>query len=317
MRRVIPSPKKQREALLTAAQKSASREKTWSRLSPEEKLLYRDAMNKNWSKFLKNKAVEVIPPKDAMAIRQKAAKSNSTVAILPSRFVKTDKNEAERTPTNPLPILASSRWVVQGFKDKLLLSLRTDAPTVHKTTIALICQYAASMSWKLSAADVEAAFLKADEQDRELYAEVPPEGLPGVPAGSLIRLLKAVFGQGDAPRRWYQKLSKAAVAKGFRVSQLDPCLFMLEKFQGEKLVLHGMFGSHVDDLLSAGDDHFYDIMHELDEEVGFGSFKYYQFKYCGRMYSQNEKTFEVTVDMKPYTENLTTVKLTKEQSNRN
>eukprot|EP00975_Prorocentrum_lima_P033129 6950994-Prorocentrum_lima.AAC.1 len=49
---------------------------------------------------------------------------------------------------------------------------------------------------------------------REVYFRPPPEGLPGLPAGSLLKARKGLFGIPEAPRLWYLELTEKAKGVG-------------------------------------------------------------------------------------------------------
>ena len=54
--------------------------------------------------------------------------------------------------------------------------------------------------WRLKTFDVKTAFLSGKDSDRALYFRPPKEGLPGVEEGSLIKIIKGVYGLKEAPR---------------------------------------------------------------------------------------------------------------------
>ena len=57
----------------------------------------------------------------------------------------------------------------------------------------LIFSFAINYCWDLSKFDVKDAFLTGKENMyRDLYVRPPKEGIPGVPAGSLIQIIKGV-----------------------------------------------------------------------------------------------------------------------------
>ena len=81
---------------------------------------------------------------------------------------------------------------------------------------------------------------------------MPKTGIPGVEPGSLVELLKAVYGLGDAPRAWLDTFTKYAESLGFQRSSFDTCLFYLRK-EGQ---LKGIMGLTVDDIIGGGDAEF-------------------------------------------------------------
>ena len=79
---------------------------------------------------------------------------------------------------------------------------RTDAPTAPQLALHLLFSPAVRSKWKLRTFDVKTAFLSGEEQTRDIYVEPPKDGLPGVPKGSLLKLVKGVYGLKEAPRLW-------------------------------------------------------------------------------------------------------------------
>ena len=74
--------------------------------------------------------------------------------------------------------------------------------------------------------------------------------LIGVPPGTLMRLLKPIYGQADAPRQWFVVARRRLISIGYKPHALDQCLYLLH--HGQDLI--SMIGLHVDDLLGGGDE---------------------------------------------------------------
>ena len=63
-----------------------------------------------------------------------------------------------------------------------------------------------------------------------------------------LKLTGSVYCLRNAPRTWYQRVKKDLEALGWRIHQLDQCVFL--KYDGEELV--GICGVYVDDFIIAG-----------------------------------------------------------------
>ena len=104
---------------------------------------------------------------------------------------------------------------------------------------------------------MQAAFRKGEFQDtdRVLYCWPPKNGsaLPGVQPGSLLLILKGVFGLYYAPRKWWEKISKVLVQIGLEKERMCLGLFTLQFSAG---MLSGVICLHVDDMWKVGDDLF-------------------------------------------------------------
>ena len=147
---------------------------------------------------------------------------------------------------------AKARLVLQGFSDPDLLrgELDTSSPTLSRSSRQILLAIATRKSWLIFISHVATAFPQGDPQTRILWARIPKDAcqLIGVPAGTLMRLLKPIYGQADAPRRWFQVARRRLIAAGYQPHPLDQCLYCL--FHGGQLV--SMIGIHVDDLIGAG-----------------------------------------------------------------
>ena len=224
-----------------------------------------------------------------------------------SRCVLVDKNEGKSTAENPLDTKASARIGVPGYADPDVLGIRKDSPTACREAINVLLAISASKGrdkWALLTADLQAAFLNGEFQDKDrvLYCWPPKNGpaLPGVQSGSLLPILKGVFGLNDAPRKWCEKIPKVLVEIGFRKQGV--CLG-LSTLQSPAGILSGVICLHVDDMLGIGDELFDSKLNELDKLVRFGSMKRQKFDHCGRQHEKHAYG-EITISMKAYIQNL-------------
>ena len=85
---------------------------------------------------------------------------------------------------------------------------------------------------------------------REVYFKPPKGGLPGLPAGCLLRAVKGLFGVPEAPRLWYLEISETALSSGFRRVHAAPCVFVVVEDTGR---VCGILILHVDDGILSGD----------------------------------------------------------------
>ena len=201
--------------LLHHAKAARTKEKQWHALNGREKLLFLEAVSKQWSAWQENAAATVIPPAEAKVI----ARSRDAVTVC-ARGQKQGKSTAE----NHSDTQASARNVVPGYADPNVLDIRRD----HQTLVAkpsMSCWPSVPVKDEkmgITDADVQAAFLKGEfqDEDRVLYCWPPKNGtaLPGVQPGSLLLILKRVFGSNDAPRKWWEKISEV-LKLGLRSSE--------------------------------------------------------------------------------------------------
>ena len=124
---------------------------------------------------------------------------------------------------------AKARLVLQGYSDPDLLSgsLETSSPTLNRTSRQVLLSIGVLNQWEFLCADVATAFLQGDQQARELWCKLPRDActLLNIKPNSLMRLLKPIYGQADAPRAWYQVARRRLEEVGFTQHKLDGCLF--------------------------------------------------------------------------------------------
>ncbi|CAI7823549.1 unnamed protein product [Closterium sp. NIES-53] len=85
---------------------------------------------------------------------------------------------------------------------------------------------AANRGWRIKQMDITTAFLNGIILE-ELYM-LQPEGLDDG-SGRVCRLKKAIYGLKQAPRTWYHKLEETLLAGGFKKSECDHSLFLLQE----------------------------------------------------------------------------------------
>ena len=130
-------------------------------------------------------------------------------------------------------MIAKSRLVVPGDVDPDGENavedggFRTDAPTAPQLAFHLLMSYAVRRQWHLRTFDVSTAFLSGKAHNREIYMRPPPEGLPGVPPGSLLKIVKGAYGLREAPRLWYLKAREVLMECGFEELKTAKACFVL------------------------------------------------------------------------------------------
>ncbi|CAI7880455.1 unnamed protein product [Closterium sp. NIES-54] len=100
---------------------------------------------------------------------------------------------------------------------------------------------AANHGWRIKQMDITTAFLNGIILE-ELYM-LQPEGLDDG-SGRVCRLKKAIYGLKQAPRAWYHKLEETLLAGGFKKSECDHSLFLLQEKEQFLMLL-----VYVDDIL--------------------------------------------------------------------
>ena len=193
---------------------------------------FRTADDKQWKAHIDTGAARIVPPAEAALVPREL------ILPVPSRFVRTNKSK------DPREVEAKSRWVVPGHlapKD----DTRTDAPVAPQVALYLLFSLAANFDWPLGTFDVGDAFLTGKKNERKLYVRPPREGIRGVPNGSLIELVKGVFGLPESPRLWWLEMRDCILKAGFEELTFSPATFVFRDEPGGRIT--GQLVVHVDD----------------------------------------------------------------------
>ena len=91
----------------------------------------------------------------------------------------------------------------------------TFAPVARMEAIRIPIAFAAFMGFKLYQIDVKSAFLNGDLKE-EVFVKQPP-GFEDVELPDhVFKLNKALYGVKQAPKAWYERLSKFLLKNGFK-----------------------------------------------------------------------------------------------------
>ena len=183
-----------------------------------------------------------------------------------------------------------ARLCVRGDQEKC--NLRTDSPTVHKTSLHIFFMLAAQNSWRVQTSDIKCAFLQGEAIDRDVFLKPPKERrIKGV----IWKLKKRAYGFTDAARGFYLELSRTLLDLNCVQSKFDPAVYI---FYDEGGVLAGLILTHVDDLLhGSGNERFNaKVMKPLKQKFQFGSEEKDDFRYIGMHIKQYGDYIEIDQD---------------------
>ncbi|KAI3820245.1 hypothetical protein L1987_07789 [Smallanthus sonchifolius] len=125
-----------------------------------------------------------------------------------------------------------ARLVVQGFyQQKGLDYTKVYAPVARIEAIRLFLAYASYVGFKVYQLDVKSAFLYGKVHE-EVYVTQPPGFEDPQFPNKVYKLDKALYGLHQAPRAWYETLSKHLLSNGFDRGQIDLTLF-ISKAEGD------------------------------------------------------------------------------------
>eukprot|EP00435_Cladocopium_sp_Y103_P063185 s737_g24.t1 len=187
------------DVFIAAMKKTGRKEVDPKRLSEERLHELDQAKAREWQKMLTSGAVKVHVGREAEQMLKESGKK-----MLETRFVYTTADGKESGALK-------ARWCVKGFLDPDILDLDTASPTLSAEGFSIAAQVITSMRWKLRIADIEAAFLRGDDMSRKtgkVLVKVPKDGIPNMPHGAVIELVKPVYGLADAPKLWWQSLTR-------------------------------------------------------------------------------------------------------------
>lgn len=157
-----------------------------------------------------------------------------------------------------------ARLVVHGFTDTRLGEIQTSSPTASRRVRQVFLTTTASLAFQCHKGDVKCAFLQGDleEEDEDI---IPADGaqlhedvfcMPtpelerklGLEHHLCVRLLNAVYGLVNAPRRWYQRVSKDLENLAGVENETEPCVWTFRDKGGQII---GLVLLYVDDALVA------------------------------------------------------------------
>ena len=255
-------------------------------LTLEQRALFQQAKQKELRSFFENEVWQFDNVQNSDASRTLTARM----------LLKWSKNE-DGSPR------AKARLIVRGYADVDALqgSLETSSPTTTRLSRSFLLSLATMCGWKLWTSDISTAFLQGLPQERKLWVKLPAECLRllGASEDTRMLLVKPVYGQLDAPRRWYLEAVRRLRSLGLRQHLLDPCTFLIYETDHEDPYqpgvprpsvlgddrLCGMICLHVDDMLGAGDSHsavYLDVINRLQQIFSFREWKDGEnLEYCG------------------------------------
>lgn len=136
-----------------------------------------------------------------------------------------------------------ARLVVKGFQQAEVLE-DLYSPVARMQTLKIFLCICVQNGLLINQMDVESAFLNG-KVISEVYVKQPPGYEDG--SDKVCKLLKALYGLRESPRAWYECLDNYLQSLGFKRSENDYCLYIMDDNNGNNVYI--IF--HVDDLLIA------------------------------------------------------------------
>ena len=127
---------------------------------------------------------------------------------------------------NGIIIRNKARLVAQGYNQQEGIDYeKTFAPVARLEAIRMLLAFACHKNFILYQMDVKSAFLNGFINE-EVYVEQPPGFESFNFPNHVFKLKKAFYVLKQAPRAWYERLSKFLISSGFKMDKIDTTLFI-------------------------------------------------------------------------------------------
>ena len=147
--------------------------------------------------------------------RQKAIDENKQIIDCTWAF------KRKRFPDGTVKKL-KARLCVRGDLQETNDAFDTYSPVVQWSTVRLLLVLSIILRLETKQIDFTLAFVQADAEPGT-YIEMPPMFSMD---GYILELKKNLYGQKDAPIKFYQHMCEGFRERGFKASSFDPCLFI-------------------------------------------------------------------------------------------
>ena len=153
------------------------------------------------------------------------------------------------------PLKFKARYCVRGDLQREGVDFfDTYAPVVQWSTIRMLLTLTLSKGWTTKQVDYTNAFAQATLKET-VFIE-PPKGFSRKDGLDLVlKLIKSLYGLRQAPKTFFEKLHDGLLERGFRQSELDPCLFLKENMicvvYVDDTIISGPDSSKIEELITS------------------------------------------------------------------
>ena len=260
----------------------------------------RQALLKEWNKFLTLRAVKLISEEEAQAFIAEGGK------CIPLQWIVTDKNEHIRRPSGPgVEPLYKARLVARGDLEKGYS--RTDSPTADQEALFIVCSVASSHRLPIRSGDVENAYFQGEKSTRTLLRSQTRGRIPddNVSLTDFLLALVPIYGTKDAGRNFWKRLHSVMCDCGLESNHIFKACYSYAR-NGKVLLISP---THVDDLICACKPTAEYIIARIKSLFILGTEDVYIFRYCGKEVTQDLGIFSITMTCGATSEKLSELKL--------
>lgn len=191
-------------------------------VSDPDTLSYQEAMRASDSHEFKQAASKEIADLVKQGTWKIVRKADAKGKILPGIWVFRRK----RNPGTGAITKYKGRYTVRGDLQEGIFD--TFAPVVQWSTIRMLMAISLKYGYHTRSIDFSSAFVQA-KLDKPVWIHLPrgryPEQFGEDVEDKCLELQKSLYGLSVAPKLWYEHLRERLIARGFKASKLDPCLF--------------------------------------------------------------------------------------------
>jgi hypothetical protein len=193
--------------------------------------VWKDAMMEEYQSIMKNEAWDIVS-------RPKGK------SIVISKWIYKIKHTAYGSVEK-----YKARFVAREFsRKKGVYCEDTFAPVARYTSIRTVISPASIMKWKIHQMDVKTTFLNDVIEEEEVYIE-QPQGFEVHERKNHVCRLKVLYGLMQTPRAWYLRIDGYLQILGFKKSDTDPNLYLLQVAKDPLILV-----LYVDDLFLTRDE---------------------------------------------------------------
>lgn len=177
------------------------------------------------SEFQKAKEKEIDSYIDHAAVDIASSKYGVDLSrVMGMRWILTWKPQMDEAG-NQVGNRAKAHIITKEFQDPDLLRIQRDRPPLSTLGRNLLFSLISLQGWKLWLGDIKTAFLNGDDTklERSIYGDPPGDVKQylGTSEQQLFRVRKAIYGLLNAPRKWFNKITKELGESGWIRSKLE------------------------------------------------------------------------------------------------